>query len=228
MLNWNNIDTVLLDMDGTLLDLHFDSYFWLDHLPQRYATSNRVDVATAKHELTEKIMAERGNLNWYCTDYWSQQLDLDIIALKKEVNDKISWRPFAKEFLTAINNSHRTNLLVTNAHRDVLNIKRGQIGIDSFFDAMICSHDYGYPKEEIEFWLDLLQHHPFDPARTLFIDDTESVLDAARNFGIGHLLAVSQPDSQQAPRTNLHYPSFNTFDEIMPPMNINTIVSHER
>ncbi|HBT55971.1 MAG TPA: haloacid dehalogenase, partial [Pseudomonas sp.] len=33
MLNWNAIDTVLLDMDGTLLDLHFDNHFWLEHMP---------------------------------------------------------------------------------------------------------------------------------------------------------------------------------------------------
>jgi 5'-nucleotidase len=33
-LDWNNIDTVLLDMDGTLLDLAFDSQFWLQDVPQ--------------------------------------------------------------------------------------------------------------------------------------------------------------------------------------------------
>src|SRR5688572_6670841 len=35
MIDWNAVDTVLLDMDGTLLDLHFDNYFWLTHLPKR-------------------------------------------------------------------------------------------------------------------------------------------------------------------------------------------------
>ena len=28
-----NVDLVLLDMDGTLLDLHYDSHFWLDYVP---------------------------------------------------------------------------------------------------------------------------------------------------------------------------------------------------
>ena len=37
MINWHDIDTVLLDLDGTLLDLHFDNYFWCQHLPLCYA-----------------------------------------------------------------------------------------------------------------------------------------------------------------------------------------------
>ena len=32
--DWQEIDTVLLDMDGTLLDLHYDNYFWLTHIPK--------------------------------------------------------------------------------------------------------------------------------------------------------------------------------------------------
>ena len=35
--DWENIETVLLDMDGTLLDLHFDNHFWLQHVPVCYA-----------------------------------------------------------------------------------------------------------------------------------------------------------------------------------------------
>ncbi|MEC8348362.1 MAG: haloacid dehalogenase, partial [Pseudomonadota bacterium] len=27
-LDWQNIDTVLLDVDGTLLDLHYDNFVW--------------------------------------------------------------------------------------------------------------------------------------------------------------------------------------------------------
>ena len=32
-LDWTSIDTVLLDMDGTLLDLRFDNWFWQEHVP---------------------------------------------------------------------------------------------------------------------------------------------------------------------------------------------------
>lgn len=36
MLAWQEIDTVLLDMDGTLIDLHFDNYFWQRLVPERW------------------------------------------------------------------------------------------------------------------------------------------------------------------------------------------------
>ncbi|NLD01354.1 MAG: haloacid dehalogenase, partial [Gammaproteobacteria bacterium] len=51
-LPWAHIDTVLLDMDGTLLDLHFDNFFWLKYLPQCYAEKNNLSLAQADAYLT--------------------------------------------------------------------------------------------------------------------------------------------------------------------------------
>jgi putative hydrolase of the HAD superfamily len=34
-LDWDRIDDVLLDMDGTLLDRHFDNFFFEEELPRR-------------------------------------------------------------------------------------------------------------------------------------------------------------------------------------------------
>lgn len=51
MLDWTAIDTVLLDMDGTLLDLHFDNFFWLEYLPLRYAEQHSLPLPVAKARL---------------------------------------------------------------------------------------------------------------------------------------------------------------------------------
>ena len=102
MIDWDSIDTVLLDMDGTLLDLHFDNYFWTEHLP---------DIYSRKHQLDETITIE------------ALQAQLDI----------------------------------------------------------------------------------------------ETIVHAAAQFGIAHLLMLLQPDRQRQLRVDTHFPGIHHFDEIMPP-----------
>lgn len=216
MIDWNQVDTVLLDMDGTLLDLHFDNFFWLHYLPQRYAQAHRVDEAEARERLIALFEAQRGTLNWYCIDYWSDTLGVDITALKEEVKHLIAVRPYTQPFLRWLQQGPWRVLLVTNAHDKSLRLKLRETGIDRYFDAIVCSHDYGYPKEDQAFWRRLQQEHPFDPARTLFVDDSAPVLAAAERFGIRHLLTLLQPDSKLAPREVTQYPGFHHFDELVP------------
>lgn len=214
--NWNEIDTVLLDMDGTLLDLYFDNHFWLEHLPLRYAQHHGTSEDQARAHLYTVFAAQRGSLNWYCVDYWSEQLQLDIAELKREVQHLIAIRPHVEEFLGRLHASPRQVWLVTNAHRKSLDLKLHRTGIGRWFDRVISSHDLRAPKEDQVFWQQLRCTHPFDPARSLLIDDTASVLASAHRFGIRHLLTLLQPDSRQARREQSEYPGILHFDEIMP------------
>ncbi len=216
LLDWNNIDIVLLDMDGTLLDLHFDNYFWLEHLPQRYAEQHNTSAECAREHLSALFAAQRGTLNWYCVDYWSHELRVDIAELKCEVEHLIDIRPHVEEFLARLHASPREVWLVTNAHRKSLDIKTRRTGIDRWFDRVISSHDLAAPKESLLFWQQLRSANPFDPARALLIDDTAAVLHAAQRFGIRHLLTLLQPDSRQAQRIDTEFPGILHFDEIMP------------
>jgi putative hydrolase of the HAD superfamily len=61
-----------------------------------------------------------------------------------------------------------------------------------------------------------MTQHPFDPVRTLFIDDNRAVLDAAARFGIRHLYTVTRPDSARPHRDGLAYPAFDDFAELLP------------
>lgn len=200
LLPWTEIDTVLLDMDGTLLDLHFDNHFWLQHLPQRYAELHGISRELADAELLPLFHAQAGQLNWYCTDFWSRELALPIRDLKREVAELIALRPDADTFLAAVRAAGKRVVLITNAHRDSLSLKLERIELAPYFDRLISSHDYGFPKESAQFWFALQQDFAFDPARSLFIDDSLPILRSARAYGIGHLLAVRQPDSRQAPK----------------------------
>ena len=216
MIDWNCIDTVLLDMDGTLLDLHFDNFFWMEHLPRVYAMQNQISEEESSTLLHGKFSAERGTLQWYCIDHWSQRLDMDIPALKRELQHMITVRPFAIEFLTLLHTSHRDVVMVTNAHRKTLEIKMDNVDITHWFDRVVVSHDLLAPKEEQNFWHRLQTLHPFDPQRTLLIDDTEQVLESAQQYGIAHLLTLLQPDSQRQKRIDTRFPGIHHFDEIMP------------
>jgi GMP/IMP 5'-nucleotidase len=216
VINWEQVDTVLLDMDGTLLDLHFDNYFWTEHLPELYARENRLCKTPSIEELQAGLQIEQGTLNWYCVDHWSEQLGMDIEAMKRELSHMIRLRPFALDFLKQLKADDYEVVMVTNSHRKALDIKMAEVDISQWFDQLVVSHDLNAPKEQPVFWSRLQAMLPFDPARTLLIDDTQSVLHSAANFGIAHLLTLLQPDSQGQIRLDTEFPGIHHFDEIMP------------
>jgi len=207
LVDWHAIDTVLLDMDGTLLDLRFDNYFWLDLVPRKFGEVHGLDFALAQAELKPRFAAHHGRLEWYCTDHWSRELNLDIAALKRGAREHIGWLPGAEEFLLTLRRWSKRLLLVTNAHQDSLAIKNEHTGLGRYFDALVSSHEYGYPKEHADFWAALHREHALDRERTLFVDDSVAVLRAARDYGIGHLIIVTHPDSTQADRACDEFPS---------------------
>ena len=214
-LNWRDIDTVLLDMDGTLLDLHFDTFFWMQHLPKRYAEQHNMSLEQVAEKLARRMSDFQGTLNWYCTDFWSAEFDLDILALKQEIDHLIGYRPHARSFLEALGTHNKQRVLVTNSHRDSVDLKFALTGIDAHLDSVISSHDYGQPKEDQRFWQQLQENIRFDPKRTLFIDDSEPVLRSAEKFGIAHLLSIEQPDSQTARRQPSNFTMLDSFAHLM-------------
>lgn len=187
----------MLDMDGTLLDLHFDSYFWLEYMPQAYAAHHQIDRAEADSVLLPMLEKYVGTLDWYCVNFWTDSLDLNIMQLKREVAHKIAYRPSAQAFLERCNQHTKDVRLITNAHREVLDLKIEKTQINKYFDTMLCSHELEAPKEQRVFWERLQADQQFDPDTTLFIDDSESVLNAAHEFGIKHLFSIAKPDSQK-------------------------------
>ncbi len=216
MFDWTQIDTVLLDMDGTLLDLHFDNYFWLEHVPRRYAEARGVALDAAKAELFKRYQDIQGTLEWYCVDHWSRELGLDIALLKEEVNHLISVHPNVTEFLDLLHRAGKRRVLVTNAHQKSLELKMNRTLLHDRLDHVVCAHDLGLPKEDAGFWPRLQNEEPFDPARTLFVDDSLAVLRSAHAYGIRHLLAILLPDTRQAERRVEEFRAVRGFDALLP------------
>ncbi len=218
MIDWARIDTVLLDMDGTLLDLHFDNHFWLEHMPRRYAELREVSLEAARSELMQRYQQVEGTMDWYCLDYWSNELDMDIAALKQEVDHLIAVHPNVVVFLDAVRDSGRRTVLVTNAHMKSLRLKMDRTRLAGHLDAVFCAHDFGRPKEDPQFWGLLKTAEPFTPEATLLIDDSLPVLRSAQEAGIGQLLCVHRPDSRARDKDVGEFAAIRGFRDIMPPV----------
>lgn len=216
IVNWDQIDWVILDMDGTILDLSYDNYFWRELVPQRYAQINQLSLEQARAILTPKFQEVQHTLPWYCTDYWSDVTGINMAALKHEIRHLIGPLDGAVDFLHAVRRSGRKLWLATNAHRDSWSLKLEQTGLTDLFDVIVCSHQYGAPKEVPQFWQRFQAQYPFDPARALFVDDSLPVLEAARAFGIGQVVAISHPDTSLPPRVIENFPATPRLATIAP------------
>ena len=216
MIDWNCVDSVFLDMDGTLLDLHFDNHFWLDYVPRRYAEARGMAPERARDELLARYRSREGTLAWYCIDHWSRELGLDIALLKAEVDHLIAVHPHVVDFLETLAVYRKRRVLVTNAHQKSIALKMEKTRLAGHFDRIICAHDLGVPKESPDFWPRVQEIEPFDSQRTLFVDDSPSVLRTARDYGFRWLLAILEPDSKAPPRVAGEFPAIRHFAELLP------------
>ena len=203
-------------MDGTLLDLHFDNHFWREHVPMRFAEYNGLELEAAREHLFPRFQSVEGTMEWYCIDYWSQELGMDIAELKREVDHLINIHPHVIDFLSAAHQCRKRIVLVTNAHSKSLSLKMQRTQLAKRFDAIICAHDIGLPKEEPEFWNKLQATEPFDKTVTLLVDDSLPVLRSAKQYGIEHLLAVRRPDSQAGEKDVEEFNAITDFSDIIP------------
>lgn len=215
-IDWNTIETVLLDMDGTLLDRHFDDHFWLEHVPKRWAARNGTSLEYAKEHLYGLFRSQENTLNWTNLDYWSDRLQLDIPLLKQEVDHLIAVHPFVVEFLLFLKQQGISVWLVTNAHSKTLDLKMRKTLLGPYFDGIISAHQVGLPKEDDRFWSELQKLVPYNPATTMLGEDSETNLGTARRFGIRYLVYISRYSSTVQPQASESFMSIEYFSQLIP------------
>jgi len=208
-------ETLMLDMDGTLLDLAYDNYMWMEHIPAAYARENALSEEQARNRLRETFMRLEGKLDWYCLDHWSEALQLDVVALHREQNERIGFLPGARQFLETVAGHDLRLIMVTNSHQKTLDIKTEVTGITAFFDGIYTSHELGFAKEDQPFWHALAEAEGFNADTSLFIDDNVAVLQSARTYGIGMLLNITRPDTRRPPRVHADFAGIESVAELI-------------
>lgn len=208
------VDAVLLDMDGTLLDLHYDNHFWLQFVPQQYALKHSLSLHQAEHHVYAQYEKVTGSLNWYCYDYWSTTLGLDIHALQYETKHKIQIRSDTLWFLEKLKQANIPAYILTNAHRSGVALKMQQTGLSPYFKKIISSHDYQIAKENLRFWSAVEDELQVDFSRCLFVDDGEKILSVAQKAGIGFLRGIATPDSEKPAQEMQAFKTIKQFSEL--------------
>jgi putative hydrolase of the HAD superfamily len=214
-INWQEIENVLLDMDGTLLDKHFDDYFWEEHVPMVYAQEKKMNFWEAYDMLMAKYKSKEGTLEWTDINYWSDELELDIAGMKNQINHLIKVHPYVLDFLEFCKGINKKIYLVTNAHSKTLTIKMANTNIEHYFDRMLCSEEIGVAKENPVFWEKLERIITFDKKQSLLADDNEQVLASAKQYGIENLLFIAKSSSTKPVIYSKEFPSIIFFKELI-------------
>lgn len=213
--DWDRVDDVLLDVDGTLLDRHFDNFFFEEELPRRYAAKHGLMVEEACNRLLAMYRAVEGELDWTDLDYWTRVLGIDVVALTKEFDHLIALHPDSVDFLRHLRARGKRIYLLTSAHAAGVEIKVARTGVDRYVDRIINAFEVGYLKMRPEFWPHCQRLIGFEPSRSLYIDDDEACLAAAQKFGVGFLYHRSKSSSRLPPQPSSRYESIESFHALM-------------
>ncbi|HKY72170.1 MAG TPA: HAD family hydrolase [Nitrospira sp.] len=199
VLEWDRIADVLLDMDGTLLDRHFDNFFFEEELPRRYAAMHRLSFETSRERLMAMYRSVEGELAWTDLDYWSARVGIDVVAMHRELQHMIGFLPGAEHFLKAVRARGKRIIVVTNAHHTGVAVKSAKTGLDGYVDRIVDAFEVGYLKMRPEYWPACRKLVGFDPRHSLYVDDDESCLTAAKAYGIAEVIHSAKSSSQLPP-----------------------------
>ena len=210
---FKDIECLLIDMDGVILDNAYDNDFWQNQIPEVIADSKGIAFDDAKRLAIHIFNYKKNTKDWYDVDYWSNMLDIDIEAQKRSEKSfsRISLYDGVIDTLSVLKNKTKT-ILITNAHRKTLNIKLEKYNLTSYFDEMVCAHELNYVKEDIQLWYMLRSKYRLDYEKTLLVEDTINNINVGLSAGISGAIYVGDE-------------KFTVSDKIIKLSSINQILS---
>jgi len=215
VVDWSQIDDVLLDMDGTLLDRHFDNFFFEEELPRRYALLHDLQLVESRDRLMTMYRSVEGELAWTDLHYWTKRVGIDVVALHRELEHMIGFLLGAEEFLQHLQQLGKRVTIVTNAHESGVAIKVAKTGLDRHVNRIVNAFEVGYLKMRPEYWPNCQRLLGFDPTRSFFMDDDENCLITAKEFGVAHLIHSAKSSSQLPPAPLTQFVSVTGFSPLL-------------
>ena len=210
---FKDIECLLIDMDGVILDNAYDNDFWQNQIPEVIADSKGIPFDDAKRLAIQIFNYKKNTKDWYDVDYWSNMLDIDIEAQKRSEKSfsRISLYDGVIDTLSVLKNKTKM-ILITNAHRKTLNIKLEKYNLTPYFDEMVCAHELNYVKEDIQLWYMLRSKYRLDYEKTLLVEDTINNINVGLSAGISGAIYVGDE-------------KFTVSDKIIKLSSINQILS---
>ena len=186
----------LIDLDGVILDTSYDNYFWQKYIPLVYAQKKSISEKDAINITHTLFNYKKKSKDWYDVVYWSNILDIDIIKEKKKEENMllISLKEGSLEILSKLKSLNKKLFLVTNAHRKTLDVKLSKYKLSKYFDQLVCSHELGYVKEDIQFWHLLRNKLSIDYNECVLVEDTFDNILSAHHAGLDNFIYISDTD----------------------------------
>ncbi len=214
-IDWAKIDTVLLDMDGTLIDKHHDDFFWEELVPKCYAEKNNISQLEAKERLRRIYKTKENTKKWADFDYWSERLGINLWLLKDECRHTVKLHPHTVRFLKFLKRRRKKVYLVTAASRKDINFKLEHVGIFEYFDGIFSEIEIGSSKKEKMFWGKVQKKIKYEKSRTMLADDDETIMRMARSHGIRWLVIKSKSSSKKPHQISKEFFCVRHFDDIL-------------
>lgn len=214
MLNWNAIDTVLFDLDGTLIDLHLDAYFWTELVPKVYAEKYQLSAYESQQQLHRLYKEIEHSMQWYDVDHWAVQLQLPIRDMLRKHAMNTQVRSGVYPLLRRLREMGKQLIILTDSHPFSMQVKMDNCELSDYFDHLVSSHQFQKPKMHSELWHILYQTYQLNPNRTLLLDDLETVLDQAKQNGLAYTIGIEKPHSQMPTKTFLRHRSIDHFKRL--------------
>jgi len=211
-----DIDCMLVDMDGVILDNTYDNNFWQNQIPGVISKNKNISFEDAKRLAVQIFNYKKNTKDWYDVDYWSNMLNVDIEAEKRSSIsfDRIQLYEGVTETLNKLKDNFRL-ILITNAHRKTLNIKLEKYDLSPYFENMICAHELHYVKENIQLWYMLKSRFKLDYTKTLLIEDTINNIKVGLSAGISQAVYLGDENYEDSKKIlklssiNDIFPAFN-------------------